>query len=536
MAGRHRVVAPRERPVGHPDFRPWPALWALCLGFFMILVDSTIVSVATPAIMRGLHADVNTVIWVTSAYLLAYAVPLLVTGRLGDRFGPRNVYLVGLAVFTLASAWCGLTGDIEQLILARVFQGLGAALMTPQTMAVITRIFPPQNRGQAMGLWGAVAGVATLVGPILGGVLVDAAGWQWIFFVNVPVGLVGLVLAWRLVPSLPTHSHRFDLPGVVLSAVGLFLLVFGIQEGQKYDWGTITGALSVWSLIIAGLVVLASFLAWQAVNRAEPLLPLRLFRDRNFSLANVAITTVGFSITAMTFPIMLYAQNVRGLSPTRSALLLVPMAVISGGLAPVVGKLVDRVHPRYIAGVGLFCFPVSLVWLSAVLTPEAAIWQLLLPVALLGVANGFMWAPISTTATRNLPMAEAGAGSGVYNTTRQIGAVLGSAGIAVLMQSRLAADLPGASTGGAGSPSGGGPLPVALRDGFSTAMGQSLLLPAAVLVVGWVAVLCFARPRHQMAPTGAADPRTDTGVTTATASPTAASGSTVPTPETVASR
>jgi EmrB/QacA subfamily drug resistance transporter len=536
MAGRHRVVAPRERPVGHPDFRPWPALWALCLGFFMILVDSTIVSVATPAIMRGLHADVNTVIWVTSAYLLAYAVPLLVTGRLGDRFGPRNVYLVGLAVFTLASAWCGLTGDIEQLILARVFQGLGAALMTPQTMAVITRIFPAQHRGQAMGLWGAVAGVATLVGPILGGVLVDAAGWQWIFFVNVPVGLVGLVLAWRLVPSLPTHSHRFDLPGVVLSAVGLFLLVFGIQEGQKYDWGTITGALSVWSLIIAGLVVLAGFLAWQAVNRAEPLLPLRLFRDRNFSLANVAITTVGFSITAMTFPIMLYAQNVRGLSPTRSALLLVPMAVISGGLAPVVGKLVDRVHPRYIAGVGLFCFPVSLVWLSAVLTPEAAIWQLLLPVALLGVANGFMWAPISTTATRNLPMAEAGAGSGVYNTTRQIGAVLGSAGIAVLMQSRLAADLPGASTGGAGSPSGGGPLPVALRDGFSTAMGQSLLLPAAVLVVGWVAVLCFARPRHQMAPTGAADPRTDTSATTATASPTAASGSTAPTPETVASR
>ncbi len=516
MAGRHRAVAARERPVGHPDFRPWPALWALCLGFFMILVDSTIVSVATPAIMRGLHADVNTVIWVTSAYLLAYAVPLLVTGRLGDRFGPRNVYLVGLAVFTVASAWCGLTGDIEQLILARVFQGLGAALMTPQTMAVITRIFPAQKRGQAMGLWGAVAGVATLVGPILGGVLVDAAGWEWIFFVNVPVGLVGLVLAWRLVPSLPTHSHRFDLPGVVLSAAGLFLLVFGIQEGQKYDWGTITGALSVWSLIIAGLVVLAAFLVWQAVNRAEPLLPLRLFRDRNFSLANVAITTVGFSITAMTFPIMLYAQDVRGLSPTRSALLLVPMAVISGGLAPVVGRLVDRVHPRYIAGVGLFCFPVSLVWLSMVLTPGAAIWQLLLPVALLGVANGFMWAPISTTATRNLPMTEAGAGSGVYNTTRQIGAVLGSAGIAVLMQSRLAADLPGAPAGGAGSPSGGGLLPVALREGFSTAMGQSLLLPAAVLVVGWVAVLCFARPRYQMAPAKVADPRP---ATTAAAQP-----------------
>ena len=345
MAARHRAPSPAALPVGHPDFRPWPALWALCLGFFMILVDSTIVSVATPAIMTGLHADVDTVIWVTSAYLLAYAVPLLITGRLGDRFGPRNVYLVGLAVFTVASAWCGLTGDIQQLIVARVFQGLGAALMTPQTMAVITRIFPAHSRGQAMGLWGAVAGVATLVGPILGGVLVDAAGWQWIFFVNVPVGVVGLVLAWRLVPALPTHSHRFDLPGVALSAVGLFLLVFGIQEGERYDWGTITGVVSVWSLIVAGLVVLAAFLIWQAVNRIEPLLPLSLFRDRNFSLANVAITTVGFSITAMTFPIMLYAQTVRGLSPTRAALLLAPLAVISGALAPVVGRLVDRVAP-----------------------------------------------------------------------------------------------------------------------------------------------------------------------------------------------
>ena len=175
MAGRHRAVAARERPVGHPDFRPWPALWALCLGFFMILVDSTIVSVATPAIMRGLHADVNTVIWVTSAYLLAYAVPLLVTGRLGDRFGPRNVYLIGLAVFTVASAWCGLTGDIEHA-------HPGPRLPGPRRRADDAADhgrhhpdLPRQKRGQAMGLWGAVAGVATLVGPILGGVLVDAA-------------------------------------------------------------------------------------------------------------------------------------------------------------------------------------------------------------------------------------------------------------------------------------------------------------------------------------------------------------------------
>jgi EmrB/QacA subfamily drug resistance transporter len=478
----------------NPDIRPWPALWALVLGFFMILVDSTIVSVATPAIMNDLGADVGNVVWVTSAYLLAYAVPLLITGRLGDRIGPKKLYLTGLTVFTLASIWCGLTNSIEMLIVARVFQGFGASMMTPQTMAVITRIFPANQRGKAMSLWGATAGVATLVGPILGGVLVDGLGWQWIFFINAPIGVIGFFLALRLVPNLPTNEHKFDLVGVALSTVGLFCLVFGIQEGQKYDWGQISGPISVWSLIIAGLVVIAGFLYWQSRIKAEPLLPLSLFKDRNFSLANTAITTVGFAITAMAFPLMLYAQSVRGLSPTRSALLLVPMAVISGALAPFVGRLTDKAHPRYLAGFGLLCCSVSMFWLSQVIEPTVPIWQLLLPIALLGVANGFMWAPLGTTATRNLPMHQAGAGAGVYNTTRQVGAVLGSAGIAVLMESRLAANLP--MMNGAAMAEGGGKLPEAMHQGFSDSMAQSLILPAAVLLIGVVAALLFVKPAH----------------------------------------
>jgi len=480
-----------------PEIRPWPALWALVLGFFMILVDSTIVSVATPAILEDFGSDVGTVVWVTSAYLLAYAVPLLITGRLGDRVGPKKLYLTGLALFTLASVWCGLTNTIELLIVARVFQGLGASMMTPQTMAVITRIFPPDQRGRAMSLWGATAGVATLVGPILGGVLVDSLGWQWIFFINAPVGVVGFVLALRLVPDLPTHRHKFDLIGVVLSAVGLFLLVFGIQEGQKYDWGQIKGPITVWSLIIAGLVVLAAFVFWQSRTRGEPLLPLGLFKDRNFSLANVAITTVGFAITAMAFPLMLWAQAVRGLTPTRSALLLVPMAVISGALAPFVGRLVDRTPPRFIAGFGLLCCSTSLFWMSQVIEPDMPIWELLLPIALLGVANGFMWAPIGTTATRNLPLHQAGAGAGVYNTTRQVGAVLGSASIAVLMESRLAHNLPAAAGGApAGEGFSAGQLPAMIRPGFSDAMAQSLVLPALVLLIGLAAALMFTAPSH----------------------------------------
>lgn len=478
-------------------YRPWPALWALVVGFFMILIDTTIVSVANPRIMEGLHTDINAVIWVTSAYLLAYAVPLLITGRLGDRFGPKNLYLVGLVLFTAASAWCGLSGDVGQLILARVFQGLGAAMMTPQTMAVITRIFPPDRRGQAMGLWGAVAGVATLVGPVLGGVLVDTLGWEWIFFVNIPVGIVAFVLAWRLVPRLETHSHRFDIPGVVLSALGMFLLVFGLQEGESYDWGTIAGPISVWGLIIAGVAVLGIFVVWQAVNKSgEPLLPLGLFRDRNFSLANGAISTVGFTVTSMSLPLVFYFQLVLGLTPTESALMLVPMAVISAGLAQPVGRLVDRINPRYIAFVGALCLAGALAWYSAIMTPEMALVWLLLPSALMGLANACVWSPISTTATRNLPQTKAGAGSGVYNTTRQVGSVLGSAAVAALIQVRLTAELPGAASG---NQEFSGALPEFLHEGFSNAMAQSLLLPAAVALLCAVVVLFFAKPRQTVA-------------------------------------
>jgi MFS family permease len=278
-----------------------------------------------------------------------------------------------------------------------------------------------------MSIWGATAGMATLVGPILGGLLVDGLGWEWIFFINVPIGVAGFILAWRNVPALSTHPHRFDIPGVLLSAVGLFLLVFGIQEGETYNWGTITGPISVWGLIIAGTGVLVLFVLWQRFNKGEPLLPLALFRDRNFSLANLGITLVGFTVTAFTLPLIFYYQLVRGLTPTQSALLMVPMALISGGLAPAVGKIVDRVNPKYLAAGGLTLMAVSLVWNSVLMQPDTPILMFLLPSAILGFANAGIWAPLSTTATRNLPPRQAGAGSGVYNTTRQIGAVLGVA-------------------------------------------------------------------------------------------------------------
>jgi EmrB/QacA subfamily drug resistance transporter len=477
----------------------WAALAALCVGFFMILVDMTIVSVATPAILATYAphgASVNDVIWVTSAYLLAYAVPILISGRLGDRFGAKRLYLGGLVVFTLASLWCGvshrLSDSITMLIAARVLQGLGAAAMAPQTMALITRIFPMEGRGQAMALWGATAGVATLVGPILGGVLVDRAGWEWIFFINIPVGIAGFVLAARLVPTLETHEHDFDWTGVALSGGALFLVVFGIQEGHQFDWSAL-----IVSMIVVGLVLGVVFVWWQTRTSREPLMPLELFRDRNFSVANVGIVSVGFVFASMGFPIMLWAQLVRGDSPAAAGLLMAPMAVMSILLAPVAGRLSDRVHPRWLAGGGLSVLAVALVMLALVMRPDAPTWQILVAMAVLGTGSSFVWAPLSTTANRNLPMHQAGAGAGIYNANRQVGSVIGSAAIALLMDDRIAAH--GLGSGGparGGDTSLAGALPGPLHQPFSAAMSESMLMLPAVLVLGLVAVVFFERPRH----------------------------------------
>src|SRR4051812_33473369 len=416
---------------------PWNALWAMLVGFFMILVDATIVAVANPSIMDKLGASYDSVIWVTSAYLLAYAVPLLVAGRLGDRFGPKNLYLLGLTVFTAASLWCGLAGSIGMLVAARVVQGIGAALLTPQTLSTITRIFPAERRGVALSVWGATAGVATLVGPLAGGILVDGLGWQWIFIVNVPIGVAGLVLALVFVPSLPTESHGFDVLGVALSGIGLFLVVFALQEGQSHHWTT-----WIWVTLLAGVAVMVAFVYWQAVNPREPLIPLTIFRDNDFSLSNLGIAVIGFAVTAMIVPVMFYAQAVCGLSPTRAALLTAPMAVMTGVLAPFVGRLVDRAHPRPIVGFGFSALAIALTWLSIEMTPTTPIWRLMLPFVLMGAGMAFIWSPLAATATRHLPPHLAGAGSGVYNTTRQVGSVLGSAAMAALMTSQISAAIP----------------------------------------------------------------------------------------------
>ncbi|WP_426594550.1 DHA2 family efflux MFS transporter permease subunit [Cellulomonas sp. McL0617] len=525
---------------------PWSILPALCLGFFMIMVDTTIVNIAIPTLQKSFDADLTSVGWVNSAYLLTFATLLLVTGRLGDRFGPRPVFIVGLVIFTLASLACGLSGTIGLLITARAIQGIGAALMTPQTMSMITRVFPPAKRGAALGIWGAVAGVATIAGPVLGGILVESAGWEWIFYINIPVAIVALWFAITRLPTLPTANRSFDLVGVVLSVTGMFLLVFGIQEGEKYDWGTITGPITVWGMIGAGVLVLAAFVLWQRHLKADALLPLTLFKSRNFSLSNVAGASVTFGLTGIFFPLTLFLQTVLNLTPLHAALVGLPGSLLSGIVAPFAGRLSDRIAAKWVVAAGFLLVSISVFLLAIAIEPDAPIWQLVLPMSLFGIGTGALFSPLASLATSGLDQRTAGAGAGAFNTTRQIGGVIGSAVIVALMTSRLAVTIPAAaveqaatlpegarqpfldafahSGGSFASGSGGITLPdsvpadvaaqireaatTAVHSGFATAVTQTILATVVVLLIGFVAAVAMkgGRTHHTAAAPAQAAP------------------------------
>jgi MFS family permease len=315
--------------------------------------------------------------------------------------------------------------------------------------------------------------------------------------VNVPIGVLAFVMAAMLVPKLDTHSHTFDWLGVFLSAAGLFFLVFGLQESNSYHWNG-----WVWASVIGGVALLALFVVWQAVYKKEPLLPLRVFKDRNFSLANGAVAAVGFSITAMFIPLIYFFQAVRGFTPTESALMGTPTAVLSIVLAPIAGRLTDRVHPRLLVLPGVVLVGAAM-WLYTVLLSPTIPWPvLLIPSFVMGLGSAFMWGPIATTANRNLSPREAGAGSGVFNTTRQVGAVIGSSALAALMTSRISSDLrsvlPPHSDLSRGLQASGGAtqLPGFLRDAFTNAMSETMMLPAAVILVAAVCAIFFVKPYH----------------------------------------
>ena len=305
-------------------FNPWVVMLVLSLGMFMTLLDLTIVNIAIPRIVDGVHASLDEVLWMLNAYSLGYAVLLITSGRLGDIVGPRRLFMGGIALFTAASALSGLAPSASLLIVGRVLQGIGAALLAPQSMAILLSIFPPERRGPVFGVFGMLSGLAVVAGPTLGGVLVTDLSWRWIFFVNLPIGLGVLLAASRLVPDLrPGRRHRLDLAGVALVTAAIFAIVFGLIEGQRYDWGTITGPISIPLIIAAGVVLLGAFLVHQARRQGgEPLLSFALFRDRNFTLMALVLAAMSFFILGIYLPLTIYYQSVLGLSAIAAGLVV----------------------------------------------------------------------------------------------------------------------------------------------------------------------------------------------------------------------
>src|ERR1700704_1232787 len=254
---------------------PWLVLVVLVTGFFMILLDTTIVNVAIPAMSAGLNTTLDQILWVLNAYILTYAVLLITAGRLGDLYGQRNLFAIGLFIFTVASALCGFSQNANELIAARILQGIGGAILTPQTLSLITTLFPPERRGAAFGIWGGVAGLATITGPTAGGAIITYIDWRWIFFVNVPIGIAALIATFAIIPDIrPGRHHGWDVLGVVLATTGLFAIVFGLIEGQRYNWGEIGSyGVTIPEVIIGGAAIIAAFLVWERYQ-AEPLVPL----------------------------------------------------------------------------------------------------------------------------------------------------------------------------------------------------------------------------------------------------------------------
>src|SRR5580704_15968959 len=540
-------MAPQARSRGNP----WVILIVVSLGFFMTLLDLTIVNIAIPNMISRLHASLDDILWVINAYALVLAVLLITAGRLGDLLGQRRVFFVGVAVFTLASAACGLALSPGMLIAFRAVPGLGAALLMPQTLAILTMVFPAERRGAAFGVWGAVAGVATIAGPTLGGLLVTAFDWRYIFFINLPIGVLVLVLTVFFIPDLRTdRKHSFDVGGVVLATLALLAICYALVEGQKYNWGTITSFVSIPLLFAVGLVLLVLFLWLQARRQDhEPLVPFVLFRDRNYALMNMVASFIAIGMLGIFLPFSIYLQSVLGFSALKAGLTMAPASLVSMFVAPVAGRMSDRIGGKYILMAGLIMFAGGMGSIALVAQPTSAWYNFLLPQVVAGIGIGCTFAPMITVALRNVNPMMAGAASGVFNTTRQVGTVIGTAGVGALLQNRLiagftsqiqtlAGHLPAAEqqtlissfqaaaksglTGGPGQHSTGLGAEIFTR-GFVEGMRPTMLVPIAFLFIG--AACCLLIKRRARTPEAAAEQRVGEASAAVADAPTAAPAS-----------
>jgi EmrB/QacA subfamily drug resistance transporter len=518
---------------------PFAALTVLSLGLFMTLLDVTIVNVAIPQLVDSLNASVDEALWVINAYVLVLGVFLITAGRLGDIYGPRNVFLAGTALFTLASIACGLSDSAGALIAARAIQGFGAALLTPQPLAIVLPLFPPEKRGSAFAINGVVAGLAAVAGPTLGGLIVTQWDWRGIFFVNVPFGILSIALTLWIVPDLrPGRRHRLDISGVVVASIALTAITFALIEGQRFDWDW-----RIWALLAGGALLLAAFVWMQRRKQdGEPLVPFALFRDRNYTVILAVAAAVHVGMAGLFLPFTIYLQSVLGLSALQAGLVYVPFSLMSMFASPVSGKLTDRIGGKYILMTGLTLFAVGMLLLVAIADVDTSRWTFVPGMILGGLGTACIFVPMITIAMGRVPPHLAGAGSGLLNTTRQLGGAVGGALVGAVLQNRLAVSLrdealtraselpaqarPGfvhgfdtAASGGlevgagqtGAKPPAGLPEEIAHRVAlvarevfdfaFVSAMKWSLVVPAAIMLAA--ALTCFALrqpPRRQAEP------------------------------------
>jgi EmrB/QacA subfamily drug resistance transporter len=393
-------------------------------ALFMVVLDNLVVSTAIPVIRVDLGASLQQLEWTVNAYTLTFAVFLLTGAALGDRFGRKRLFMLGIAVFTAASAAAALAPSAEWLIAARAVQGLGSAIVMPLTLTILSAAVPAERRGVALGAWSGIAGLAVAMGPLVGGAVVSGISWQWIFWLNVPIGLVVLPLATRLAES-HGPDKTLDLPGLALVSAGLFGIVYGLVNGNSDGWSSpsIVGA------IAAGAALVAGFVAWELRAR-EPMLPMRFFRDRAFAAANGASLLMYFGMFGSIFLLTQFFQTSQGYSPFQAGLRILPWTAMPMVVAPIAGALSDRIGGRPFMATGLALQAAGLAWIAAVTEPSAGYASFVVPFVLSGVGMGMFFAPVANVVLSAVRPQEEGKASGTNNAIREVGGVFGVAVLA----------------------------------------------------------------------------------------------------------
>jgi EmrB/QacA subfamily drug resistance transporter len=395
------------------------------LALLMTTLDNLVVTTALPVIREDLHASLSGLEWTVNAYTLTFAVLLITGAALGDRFGRRRMFVLGLAIFTGASAAAALAPSIEVLIAARAVQGAGGAIVTPLTLTILSAAVPAEKRGLALGAWGGVSGLAVAIGPLVGGAVVEGISWQWIFWLNVPIGLALIPLAALRLRESRGPNDSLDLPGVALASLGLLGIVWGLVRGNQVGWAST----EIVSALIGGSIVLALFVLWELRAQA-PMLPLRFFRNRTFTAANVASLLMFFGMFGSIFLLAQFFQTVQGYSPLQAGLRILPWTAMPIFIAPIAGALSDRIGGRSLMAVGLALQATGLAWIATVSTPTTPYGELVVPFILSGVGMAMYFAPVANVVLSSVRPEEEGQASGANNAIRELGGVFGVAVLA----------------------------------------------------------------------------------------------------------